>query len=230
LGNGRFRVKALTVITASGLAVGGLYAGGAFARGEVYDLSLNDARMRLEAIELTPESRAVAGGSTSTFAEAGNELTWNVLAGSRAVGSFRASLTAEGPKRTRVLLSYRNGSIDGGFGDRLMSTRFMRSYAETSFYERVDAALDGRPVDPNRAMQAFAANAAAHPEQIKEVGLVTREMFASVDDQLKASGAGNGDDSGHLYARQPTSARESMAAATQPNPAATRPTTSLPND
>ena len=223
-------MKALTVITASGLAVGGLYAGGAFDRGQVYDLSLTDARMRLEAVELTPESEAAAGGSKTTFNETGNEFTWSVLADNRLVGSFRATLKAEGPKRTRVLLSYRTGSIDGGFGDRLMSTSFMRSYAETSLYERVDAALDGRPADPSRAMHAFADNAAAHPEQIRELGLVTQEMFASVADQLKSSGVEYADRSSQLHARVPRDPRESMAAATQPNASATRPSTNLPND
>lgn len=184
----------------------------------------------LRPLSLHPNRQAVAGGSSSTFAESGHELAWNIRAGTRTVGSFRATLTAEGPRRTRVLLSYRNGSIDGGFGDRLISTKFMRSYAETSFYERVDAALDGRPADPNRAMQAFGANAAAHPEEIQEVGLVMQEMFATVSNQLKNSGFGGGDYANQIYAREPTSARESMAAATQPNPAATRPSTNLPND
>lgn len=221
-------MKTLTAITASGLAVGGLYEGGAFDRGQVYDLSLPDARMRLEAIDLSADTSAATGGSVSSPTEVGNTLTWNALAGNRLAGSFTATLRSEGPNRTRVFLSYRNGSIDGGFGDRLMSTKFMRSYAETSFYERVDAALDGRPADPGRALQAFAANAQAHPEQLQEIGQVTQQMFQGVAEQLKRSGVGNGDFGGS--ARLPTSAGDSMAAATRPNDAVTRPMTNLRRD
>jgi hypothetical protein len=216
-------VKTLAVITASGLAVGGLYAGGAFDRGEVYNLSIDDARLRLEGVQFPGQSPAAIGAS-STFTEIGNTLTWNIRAGSRPAGSFTATLTSEGPTKTRVLLSYRNGSMDGGYGDRLLSTKFMRSYAETSFYERVDAALDGRPVDPQRAMRAFADNAAAHPEQIREVGQITQDMFADVAEQLQASGVGSADP---YSAIRPASPRENMAAATRPSAAAGRPTTYL---
>jgi hypothetical protein len=214
------------IISASGLAVGGLYAGGAFDRGEVYPLPIAEARSRLELLELPPPLFNASGGIAVKDGERGDSFTWEVTAGSEQAAVFTAQLQAEGFARTRVTLDYARHNDDQDRSDRLLSTSFMRSYAETSFHEYVDAALERRSPDQNEAMKAFAANAAAHPEQIREVGAATEEIFKDVADQLKAAQA-QGDFSQYIYSNSP---RARMEAATRPSSDATRPSTRLPRE
>lgn len=214
------------IIGASGVAVGGLYAGGAFDRGEVYNVPIAQARMRLELMELPPAVSNVAGGSAAQDGQNGDTYTWKILAGSEKTAVFTAHLQAEGPAQTRVTLDYTRPKGKGDWSDRFLSTSFMQSYAETSFHEYVDAAIENRRPDQNEAMKAFAANAAAHPDQIRELGLVTEGMFKDVAEQMKSMKAG-GQFSDYSYSN---STRVRMEAATKPSVDATRPTTPLPTD
>ncbi|HKP34473.1 MAG TPA: hypothetical protein VJT70_06810, partial [Sphingomicrobium sp.] len=119
------------IISGSGLAVGGLYAGGAFDRGEVYNVPIAEARMRLELLELPPPLFNAAGGTAVKDGERSDRFTWEVTAGSEQAAVFTAQLQAEGPARTRVTLDYTRRDSDQDWSDRLLSTSFMRSYAET---------------------------------------------------------------------------------------------------
>ena len=214
------------VIGASGLAVGGLYAGGAFDRGEVYNVPIAEARMRLEIMELPPALFNAAGGSTTSDGEQGDNYTWKVMAGTEKAAVFSARLQPEGPSRTRVTLDYTRPTSKDGWSDKLLSTNFMRKYTEMTFHEYVDAAIENRRPDQNEAMKSFAAYAATHPEDVRELGEATQGIFKEVADQLKSMQA-NGQFSEYSYSNSP---RVRMEAATRPNPDATRPSTQLPRD
>lgn len=214
------------VIGASGLAVGGLYAGGAFDRGEVYNVTIADARMRLELMELPPMVFNAAGGSTISESQNGDVFRWTAMAGAKTSAIFTATLKDEGSGRTRVTLDFDRKDSGDKMSDRLLSTNFMRSLSETSFHEHVDAAIENRKPDDRQAMQEFAMHAAAHPEDVRELGLATEEIFKDVAEQLKGLNAG-GDFGQYSYSYSP---RVRMEAATRPNPDATRPSTQLPRD
>ena len=214
------------VIGASGLAVGGLYAGGAFDRGELYNVPIAEARMRLEMMELPPALFNAAGGSTTTDGKQGDTYTWKVMAGTKKAAVFTARLQPEGPSRTRVTLDYVRENGTDPWSDRIMSTDFMRSYTETSFHEYVDAAIENRRPDQSSAMREFAAYATTHPEDIRELGEATQGIFMEVADQMKAIEA-DMKYSQSIYSNSP---RLRMEAATRPNPDATRPSTPLPRD
>lgn len=211
------------IISASGLAAGGLYAGGAFDRGEVYPLSIAEARSRLETMTLPGAARASAAGSHAAVISAeqsADTLSWRVGLADSDPAVFSARLKPEGAARTRVFLDYRTANTGFAYADRLLSTRFMRSYAETSFHEQVDAALEGRPADEGQALQSFAAHARAHPEEMEEVGAAIEGMFKDVADQMNAMSV-----DGNL--RGSPSARDRMDAATRPSTNATQPSLRL---
>ena len=218
-------MKTVVVLAASGAAVGGLYLGGAFQGGEVYPLPIGEARARLERVALPQSVTGTAAGSRAELSvnPSSDTYSWKVTAGTQTMAVFSAHLTAEGPTRTRVLLGYANGKTQSPWADRIMSTSFMRSYAESSFHEQVDAVLEGRRAEQGQAMQDFAAHAAAHPEEMREVGLATQGIFKEVANQIEAERT-----LGANY--QQTTARERMAAATRPTSDATRPTTDLTRD
>lgn len=226
-------MKTGVIIAASGLAVGGLYLGGAFERGEVYNLSIDDTRSRLSAMSFPRDVLNSAGGSDTSLSigDEGNTYSWNVTAGDYSTAVFTAHLTIEGPSKTRVRLDYKNGRSSSEWSDKLMSTSFMRSYAEASFHEQLDAALESRPADQGQAMQAFAIRAAANPQEMREVGLATQEIFKDVASQLKDAQSGSYGAYGQYgqYNAQ-ASARERMRNATRPNYEATRPMTDLRRD
>ena len=171
-------MKTILLIAASGVTVGGLYAGGAFDRGQVYDLPISEARSRLAEVQI-PQ---MASGTDVRPVTDGDTIEWRVNGTVGAV--FSASLASEAPNRTRVILDYEPATVDGGFADRLRSTRFLRGFAETTFAEEVDARLDGRVADQAQAMRDFARQVASDPEAVRELGLVTEDMFKSVSAQL----------------------------------------------
>lgn len=214
------------VIGASGLAVGGLYAGGAFDRGELYNVPIAEARMRLEMMELPPALFNAAGGSTTSDGKQGDTYTWKVMAGTEKAAVFTARLQPEGPSRTRVTLDYVRENGTDPWSDRIMSTDFMRSYTETSFHEYVDAAIENRRPDQSSAMKEFAAYASTHPEDIRELGEATQGIFMDVANQMTSMQA----EMKRAQADYQASPRVRMVEATRPNADATRPSTQLPRN
>ena len=219
-------MKTPLIIGGSALAVGGLWAGGAFDRGEVYDLPMPEARSRLEALTLPKEVLAVAGGKDAEFSEdaAGYTLTWKLNSGEGKPAKFSAYLMPEGPARTRVRLYYQTSKSSSSFAqyaDKLMSTGFMRSYAESGFHEQVDAALEGRPADQGNAMREFAARAARHPEEVREVGATVSGILDDVAGQaaegMKAEAEWRRAERDQARMPPQRSAQESMSAATRPS-------------
>ena len=201
-------MKTLLIIAASGVTVGGLYAGGAFDRGEVYDLPIAEVRSRLAAVRIPQMAAMTAAGSDRAGVQVTSDdqsVRW-ILDG-RTEATFSASLTAEGPARTRVVLDYEPVRLDQGFGDRLRSTRFMRGIAETSFAEEVDARLEGRIADQEQARRDFARQVASDPEVVRELGVASQEMFKEVSNQLNATT--------QAQSAEPIP-RQRMAAATEP--------------
>ena len=201
-------MKTFLAIAASGITASGLYAGGVFDRGEVYDLPIAEVRSRLASVQIPQMAAMTATGTDGAAIRVtsdGQTVRWDP--NGRADPAFAAFLTAEGPTRTRVILDYLPASLDQGFGDRLRSTRFLRGYAETSFAEEVDARLEGRIADQAQAARDFGRHVASDPEAVRELGLVTEDMFKSVSNQMNATM--------HANRVEPT-ARQTMAAATEP--------------
>lgn len=205
-------LKSSLLIGATAIAAGGLYAGGAFDRGKVYELPIAEARSRLATLDVPPMVKASAGGSDAAIVDVqigSDTVRWKIRAGTGEPAQFTASLETESPSQTHVKLGFSNGRIDGSYADRIMSTSFMRSYAETAFAERVDARLEGRAADDSKALQEFAQRAAADPSQVQELGEATRSIFSDVQNQMAEMNSA-------AEQREPTS-RESIAAATRPS-------------
>jgi hypothetical protein len=214
-------LKSALFITASAFAIGGgLYAGGILSSGEVYDLPVADVRARLMSLPLSPEVLKIAGGSDSSEVDVvvgSSSITWSIPTGGPRAATFTAKFRAEGPSRTRVTVGYANGVSPTSLEDRLTSTKFLRSYAESSFAEEVDARLDGRPVDQAKAQHDFALRVAADPEQIRELGRASQSMFKDVASQMTDTSA------------QPDDIPPSTQSTDKTMKAATRPSAVLPD-
>jgi hypothetical protein len=179
----------LLAICGSGLAVGGLYAGGALSPGEVYDLPVADARSRLTSMPMPPMLRESTVGSDAAAVtmDAGVEsVSWRISSRPDYSAVFTAHLSPEGAG-TRVAVTYEVHTSDSSFADPMLSTRFMRGAAESVFREQVDARLEGRPFDLLAAMDAFAREAAADPDQVRELGLTIKDMMTEAANQAHAA-------------------------------------------
>lgn len=205
-------LKLLMAISGSAAAVGGLYAGAMLTAGETYPMSLEQTRTRLAAMSLPPQLTMMAGGSDKAKVRVGSDgdsVTWTLPSASGRPATFIARLHEEGPLSTRVTVEYRNAQSASGFATRLQSTGFLRSYAETSFVEQVDAQLDGRPFDQQQAMEAFAQGAARNPEQVRELGETVTGILTEVSEQAA--------EATRAQAPPPLSASRSMEDATRPS-------------
>ena len=199
-------MKSILVIAASGMTVGGLYAAGAFDRGQVYDLPIGEVRSRLVTVQIPRMAAVSAAGSdraSADFTNGDTQMRWRL--GSKGA-VFSATLTPEGPAQTRVLLDYEPAKVEGE-GGSLLDTRFMRGFAETSFAEEVDARLEGRVADQAQAMRDFARQISSDPEAVRELGVATQEMFKSVSDNLNET---------MRHSRFEPSAGQRIRAATEP--------------
>ena len=165
-------------------------------------------------VSLPRDVLVTAGGSDAADVDMdvlSDSIRWKVSRGSKQAARFTANLRPEGPMRTRVTIEYSNYRSPSSYADRLTSTKFLRGYVETSFAEEVDARLEARPVDRDRAMTEFANRVAADPEVVRELGLTTEGMFREIGAQVRANSGSSGENF-----HDPQSARETMRAATRP--------------
>ena len=206
-------MKIQLALAASGLTLGGLYAGGAFKTGELYDLPVAQVRSELAAMPLPREVLRAAGASDQipVKMDFGDEwISWSFKGSEGAMSSFTARFRQEAEGKTRVWLHHSVQAADRGMVSRLTSTRFMRGYATASFEEQVDARLDGRSFDYSKAMQVFARRSTEDPEQVRELGLAVRDMYVEAGERAAEAAHGTGNS-------YPTDGKAAMEAATRPS-------------
>jgi hypothetical protein len=204
-------VKFLLGFGGSGLAIGALYAGGVLGTGEIYDLPLAQARSELAAMPIPAEVRAAVGGSDAAPVSVDTDVhtvTWRFGTPHGVEAKFVARLDSVDRARTRVTLSHSRGEPTAK-ADRIATTAFMRSFAENSFAEQLDAQLEGRSFDQERALKAFADHAARNPQDVEQLGIAVGEIFNEVNSEMADSAFAD-------QIPQPIRARERMEAATRP--------------
>ena len=197
-------------------AAGGLYAGGAFDRGEVYPLTMEQAREELAAMPFPREAVFSSGASSATEIDVDttvNTVSWRLSVGGRHAATFRAIMKPVSGG-TRVRLDHQVGEVVSQAG-ALTSTSFMQSYADANFAERIDAHLEGRGFNSSSAAQAFAKDIHDNPEKVRELGESIRKIHAQVGEQIRETSDGSADG----IEREPYSPQErkrAMDSATRP--------------
>lgn len=168
------------------MLLGGLYAGGAFTPGQVYDVPIAQAYSELATMPIPSMLAQVTGSPDAAKVDTRRlpgSIEWHFRAGNEEVSLFTARLSAEGPRRTRVRISYEPAKPLSPEVGRLTSTRLMRDLAEFTMSEQVTARLEHRPFDQKAAMHAWAVYTVDHPEVIKEYGQAVNGMFKEVSRQ-----------------------------------------------
>ena len=211
-------MKILLGVSGSGALLGGLYAGGAFTPGQVYDVPIAEAYSELATMPLPPMLAQVTGGSDTATVEvrrSEGSINWRFRVGGEDVSIFTARLSPEGPGRTRIRISYEPGKPLSPEIGRLTSSRLMRDLAEITMSEQVDARLEHRPFDQSEAMHAMAVHITEHPEIMQEYGHAVNGMFKEVNRQ--AAEAAHGASSPGYDVDPPGLNHSAMDAATRPS-------------
>ena len=171
-------------------AVGGLYATDALTRGEVYRLSYDQAFAELSSMPLpedvTQLSLASVGGKVETRRE-GPVIAWLFMADGKETGRFTATLSAEGPARTRVIVDYvtRTKAPEGLM--RIGDTALMRKLAAAALAEQVDSRLKGRPFERSGFMQRAADHLQNNPDDLKAYGEAVRQTMIDLSEQARTT-------------------------------------------
>ena len=197
---------------------GGLYASDALTRGEVYDLSYDQAFAELSTMPLPTEVTQLSARSAGSRVEVrtqGSVIAWRFLDDGRENGRFTATLSRESDAQTRVIVDFVLGSDAPEGVLRISDTALMRKLAAAAMAEQVDSRLEGRPFEQSGFMQRAAEHLQNNPEHLKEfgnaVGQTMNDLYSQAQDTASSMPA---------Y-EQPVG---------KPSPDATRPSVDLSNN
>ena len=165
-------MKTMALGTAAAVMVGGLYAGGAFGGGEVYDRPVADVYATLAYMPMPKQFKEtfsqVPGSEIRVDRVEGQSVTWRFTQNGHELGRFRADLAPSGAG-TRVTVGFQPGdAIPEGDLREVAALPLIESVAEIAIAEQVDATLESRPFDEERMARAIAVYVATHQDEVKQ--------------------------------------------------------------
>jgi len=174
-------------------AAGGLYATDALTRGEVYDLPFDQVYAELSSMPLPDDVAQVSAGRAGNGVVVRREasvISWLFTTGGEEAGRFTATLSPEGPHRTRVIVDYAPGrSVREGIL-RIGDTAMMRKLAAAAMAEQVDSRLERRPFEQSGFMRRAAEHLQNNPEYLEEYGEAIGQSMIAMTDQIRANSEG----------------------------------------
>ncbi|WP_073973947.1 hypothetical protein [Erythrobacter donghaensis] len=144
----------------------GAYVGGAFERGEYYEIAPVDVESRLAGMNFSSELSGESGDSSIRLAlrsRGPSLLRWDLMVDGERAGEVRANL-APADTGTRVNVSFKFAEGDGMLG--LEDDPLVNDIARIAMEEKVDSTLDGRAFDKRRMQAKMAAMIAANPGKL----------------------------------------------------------------
>jgi hypothetical protein len=143
----------------------GAYVGGAFERGEYYEIAPVDVESRLAGMNFTSE---LGGNGDSSIrlalrSRGPSLLRWDLMVDGKRAGEVRANL-APADSGTRVNVTFKFAEGDAMLG--LEDDPLVNDIARIAMEEKVDSTLDGRAFDKKRMQAKMAAMIAANPGKL----------------------------------------------------------------
>lgn len=176
-------MKIILIGAAAALGLGGMVAAGSMSdggggEGEVYARPIGQVQAELAAMPMSPEvARAYrkSFGDRMEVRQESGAVVWRFSAQGREVARFTATLTEEGPERTRVSVDYTPGALLKGDDGDLLAHPVVAHAAELTMAEQIDSTFEGRSFDEARVKAAVTAYAAMHPDEVKSIELSPRK-------------------------------------------------------
>ncbi len=169
---------------------GGLYASDALTRGEVYELSYDEAFAELSSMPLPAEVTQLSLRSVGSKVEVrteGSVIAWHFMADGMETGRFTATLSREGDDRTRVIADFVPGATEPEGLLRISDTTLMRKMAAAALAEQVDSRLERRPFEQSGFMQRAAEHLQNNPEQLEEYSQAVGQTMIDLYDQASTT-------------------------------------------
>lgn len=188
---------------------GGAYVGGAFDRGEYYDMAPQTAETRLAGLRLGEEIGPATGLVLRSRGPA--MLRWDVMIDHERIADVRAHLEHE-DTGTRVRIDF-VFAFAFAKGDALMGLEedpFLNEVAEIAMEEKIDSALGRRAFNAALVEAKIGAAAAANPLAIvnmqQTVWQNASDKMAEMDEPSYPA-ADHGDTGKGTTAKRPTNAK-----------------------
>lgn len=146
----------------------GAYVGGAFERGEYYEIAPVDVESRLAGMNFSSELSGNSGDSSIRLAlrsRGPSMLRWDLMVEGKRAGEVRANLDPA-DTGTRVNVTFKFAEGDNMMG--LEEDPLVNDIARIAMEEKVDSTLDGRAFDKKRMQAKMAAMIAANPGRLAQ--------------------------------------------------------------
>jgi hypothetical protein len=157
---------------AASLAGGGAYMGGAFERGEYYELAPAEVSEKLDHMQLPPEFEQALGNGLLQFRniEATSEqVRWDLLFNGHGLAEITAELSPSG-SGTYVSIAYQvaESSLATDLArDTPLDHEVIGDMVEIGFAEQVDSYLEDRPFNQDKVAGAMAWYVMANPTKMQ---------------------------------------------------------------
>ncbi|HEX2764686.1 MAG TPA: hypothetical protein VHM92_12700 [Allosphingosinicella sp.] len=144
--------------------------------GTVYSVPVEQAYSKLASLEMDPSLQSLVTASDeltlSTEAVPNQAVVWKFLTKGDPVGEVRADLSASGPGKTRIKVSFHLAEAGPlkHHAEFVNQQELISSYININLEEQIGATLEGRPFDESKVGQAMAQYALSHPQAMMKFG------------------------------------------------------------
>jgi hypothetical protein len=143
----------MKAIIIGGVAVAAaLWFHGPLGEPNVYSMSAEEAYQKLAAVQVEPSGNGPFGRLDTTVSRSATDTVTFTASGSHAYRRCTAKVTPVDGGKARI-----DASCDGGSAGTGAAAGLEMNLARKAFIELLDATLDGRAYDPERAMGSTAA-------------------------------------------------------------------------
>ncbi|WP_156454519.1 hypothetical protein [Erythrobacter sp. CCH5-A1] len=208
-------MRFLAMVAGAGVLGTGAYVGGAFDRGEYYNIAPVDVESRLAGMNFGSELGGENGDTSIRLAlrsRGPSLLRWDLMVDGERTGEVRANLAPESAG-TRVNVTFKFAEGDEMLG--LEEDPLVNDIARIAMEEKVDSTLEGRAFDKRRMQAKMAAMIAANPGAVANMqkslhGNISKEM-----DEFERGYDSRDFDSPGSYGKPTSTARPTMSAKPQ---------------
>lgn len=208
-------MRFLAMVAGAGVLGTGAYVGGAFDRGEYYNIAPVDVESRLAGMNFGSELGGENGDTSIRLAlrsRGPSLLRWDLMVDGERTGEVRANLAPESAG-TRVNVTFKFAEGDEMLG--LEEDPLVNDIARIAMEEKVDSTLEGRAFDKRRMQAKMAAMIAANPGAVANMQKSLHDNISKEMEEFERGYDSRDFDSPSSYGKPTSTARPTMSAKPQ---------------
>ena len=201
-------MRFLAMVAGAGVLGTGAYVGGAFDRGEYYNIAPVDVESRLAGMNFGSELGGENGDTSIRLAlrsRGPSLLRWDLMVDGERTGEVRANLAPESAG-TRVNVTFKFAEGDEMLG--LEEDPLVNDIARIAMEEKVDSTLEGRAFDKRRMQAKMAAMIAANPGAVANMQKSLHDNISKEMEEFERGYDSRDFDSPSSYGKPTSTARQ----------------------